>query len=182
MNRLAILFLFFSIPLFSIAQSNNGTQLPRLTKMPIGQSGCSAYFPKGMPEFELSKSEDGSDVYTSEAEVEGFYFACITVKFLEPFSDAAPQELENLLISYLDFLQSQFSVTEAAGAGKGNTLESSPNARGVIDYWQDAEDTHYVVKGWVNPRALGIMLIYGLTDYPHYNLQQMYLDGFRFPE
>ena len=150
--------------------------------MDIGQSGCSAYFPEGMPDFELSKSEDGADVYTSEVAVDGFMFGCIAVKFVEPFTDSSPEEMEGLLISYMEYLKSHFEITASAGVGKGHTLESSPDARGVLDYWEDAEKTQFAVKGWVNQRALGVMIIYGPIEYPNFNLQQMYLDGFRFRE
>ncbi len=88
--------------------------------------------------------------------------------------------MEDLLIGYMAYLHEQFGITEAVGVGKGHTLESAPGARGVIDYWKDADGVQYAVKGWVNQQALGILMVYGLTEYPHFNLQQLYLDGFRF--
>ena len=182
MKSFATLLAALILPMLLSAQSEETVKVPRLSKMAIGQSGCAAYFPEGMPEFELSKSEDGADVYTSDMEVDGFRFACITVKFVEPFTDSSPEELEELLIGYLEYLQSQFDIASSAGVGRGHTLESAPDARGVLDYWEDSEETQYAVKGWINQRALGIMLIYGESEYPHFNLQQMYLDGFRFGE
>ncbi len=174
---LALLFL----PFLLAAQTETTVKVPRLSKKEIGQSGCSAYFPEGISDFELTKSEDGSDVYTGEVEVDGGYlFSCITVKFGEPFTDSSPEEMEELLISYMEFLQTNFEITDAAGVGKGHTLESAPDARGVIDYWEDDEGIQFAVKGWVNQKALGIMFVYGMGEYPHFNLQQMYLDGFRF--
>ena len=182
MKSIATWFGFLFIPFFLAAQTEETVKVPRLTKMAIGQSGCSAYFPQGMPDFNLSKSEDSSEVYTSEVEVDGYLFSCITVKFGMPFTDTAPEDLETLLISYMDFLKTNFNITTSAGVGRGHTLESAPDARGVIDFWEDADSLHYAVKGWVNEKYLGIMFIYGEDDYPHLNLQQMYLDGFRFGE
>ncbi len=150
--------------------------------MAIGQSGCSAYFPEGMPEFTLQKSEDGADVYTSELDVDGYLFGCITVRFTEPFSDSSPEELEDLLIGYLDYLEESFDIYDSVGVGRGHTLECCPSARGVIDYWDDLDDNHFAVKGWINQNNIGILFIAGEGDYPHFNLQQMYLDGFRFGE
>lgn len=181
MKIVATCIAFLFLPFLLAAQTEATVKVPRLSKTAIGESGCSAYFPEGMPDFELTKSEDGSDVYTGEVEVDGGYlFSCITVKFGEPFTDSSPEEMEELLISYMEFLQTNFEITDAAGVGKGHTLESDPDARGVIDYWDDDEGIHFAVKGWVNQKALGIMLIYGKGEYPHFNLQQMYLDGFRF--
>jgi hypothetical protein len=178
MKYLATWLVFAFLPVFLLAQSD----VPRLSKMPIGESGCSAYFPEGMPAFEASKSEDGADVYTSEMELGEYRFGCIAVKFAEPFTDSSPEEMEDLLISYLDFLKEQFEITDAIGYGKGHLQDGHPDVRGVIDYWQDAEETQFAIKGWVNQRYLGIMFIYGATEYPIFNVQQMYLDGFRFGE
>jgi hypothetical protein len=180
MKNLAICLTFLLSPLFLASQTETSKKVPRLVKKAIGQSGCSAYFPEGIGDFELSKSEDGADVYTGEAAVDGFHFACITVKFAEPFADSSPEEMEELLISYMDFLKTQFGITASAGVGRGHSLESAPDARGAIDYWEDAESTQFAVKGWVNQRALGILVLYGPTEYPNFNLQQLYLDGFRF--
>lgn len=166
------------MPSFLLAQ----TDAPRLSKMPIGNSGCSAYFPSGMPAFEASKSEDSSDVYTSEMEVGEYRFGCIAVKFAAPFTDSSPEEMEDLLVSYLDFLKEQFGVTSSVGYGKGHLQDGHPEVRGVIDYWEDADKTQFAVKGWVNQQYLGIMFIYGATEYPIFNVQQLYLDGFRFGE
>jgi len=178
MKYLVNCLVFAFLPVFLLAQ----TDVPRLSKMPIGESGCSAYFPSGMPAFEASKSEDGADVYTSEMEVGEYRFGCIAVKFSEPFSDSSPEELEELLISYMDYLKEQFGITSSAGYGKGHLQEGLPDVRGVLDYWQDAEKTQFAIKGWVNQHYLGIMFVYGATEYPIFNVQQMYLDGFRFGE
>lgn len=177
-------FIAFSIAFLTsillAAQSAPSTPIPKLVKKTIGQSGCSAYCPEGMPDFELSQSEDSSDVYTSEIEVNGFFYSCIAVKFKEPFTDSSPEELEALLMSYLEYLEDQFKVIWTAGAGNGHLLESAPDARGVLNYWKDIEGTQFAVKGWVSQKALGVMILYGEEEYPNLNLQQMYLNGFRF--
>jgi len=154
---------------------------PRLEKKVIGNSGCFGYFPKDMPDFEVSYSEDGAAVFTSEIEVGEHNFSCITVKFKDPFVDSDREDMQELLISYLDFLQSQFGVTGTAGYGKGHTLESNPNATGILDYWEDADGLQYAVKGWVDQSYMGINFIYGKEDYPFFSLQEMFLNGFRFP-
>ncbi len=182
MKSFATLLTALILPILLSAQSEETLKVPRLSKMDIGQSGCSGYFPEGMPKFVLEKSEDGADVYTSELEVDGYLFGCITVQFTEPFSDSSPEELEELLIGYLDYLEEAFDIYDSVGVGRGHTLESCPSARGVIDYWDDLDENHFAVKGWVNQKYIGVMFIAGEAEYPHFNLQQMYLDGFRFGE
>ncbi len=79
---IATCFFLLLFPLFLVSQTEASTKVPRLVKKAIGESGCYAYFPAGMGDFELSKSEDGADVYTGEVAVDGFRFACIAVKFV----------------------------------------------------------------------------------------------------
>jgi hypothetical protein len=87
-----------------------------------------------------------------------------------------------MITSYLDFLQGQFGITGAAGYGKGHTMETAPNAIGVIDYWEDAEGLQYAVKSWCDGDFLSVMILYGAGEYPIFNAQEMFLNGFRFPE
>lgn len=166
------------LPVFLLAQ----TDVPRLSKMPIGESGCSGYFPEGMPAFEASKSDDGADVYTAQMELGDHLFGCIAVKFAEPFTESEPDEMEELLLTYLNFLQEQFEITSSVGYGLGHLQEAVPDARGVIDYWENDDGYKYAIKGWVNQKYLGFLYIGGFDDYPIFNVQQMYLDGFRFGE
>lgn len=155
--------------------------VPQLSKTVIGNSGCSAYLPQGFPEFEVSFSEDSSLVYVSEMGIGNYYFGCITVKFAEPFdASVSGDEFEELLIAYMAFLENSLDITGAAGIGRGHRLESSPDARGVIDYWEDEAGNHYAVKGWANAKNLGVLYITGPDEYPYFNLQKMFLDGFRF--
>ncbi len=153
---------------------------PRLVKTVIGDSGCSAYLPAGMPEFEHSKSEDDADVYTSEMELDNFVFGCIAVKFTAPFTDSGSDDLEDLLIAYMDYLQGAFEITSAAGYGRGHTLDAYPNARGVLDYWEDGEKNQFAVMGWIDQSHLGFLYIGGAKEYPLFNVQEMYLKGWRF--
>lgn len=156
-------------------------QVPRFSKYQINQTGRYVYLPADPGEFEVAKSEDGSDVYTREVTSNEFNFAIIMVNFADgAMEEQSPEDLEEVLTSYLDFLQTQFGVTDAAGYGRGHTMESNPNARGVIDYWQDSDSLQYAVKGWVDKETLAVLLLYGKGDYPYFNAQEMFLNGFRF--
>ncbi len=175
-NILAMLFLAFGISL--LAQS----PIPRLSKQSIGTSGCYAYFPADMPDFEKSLSEDGSVVFVSEVEISSdFQVGCITVQFSEPMPNE--DDLWDALVeNYLAYLQQQLGITAAAGLGAGHTLESNPEAQGYIDYWQDADGLDYAVKAWINDKYLALMFITGPDDELNYNFKEMYLNGFRFPD
>jgi hypothetical protein len=176
MNRYAFLLLFLAAGILTYAQS-----VPRFAKYDIAETGCKVYLPSDPDEFELTLSEDKSQVYTGEVTHEEFNFAVILVKFSEPIGDDA--DIKNdMITSYLDFLQTQFGVTGSAGYGLGHTLESAPNAVGVIDYWEDSDGLQYAVKSWCDGDYLAVMILYGAEEYPIFNVQEMFLNGFRFPE
>ena len=155
-------------------------QVPRFTKYEIGDSGAAAYFP-GEPEFSVTYSEDSSKVYMADVEVDSFLFSIIAIDFKESIGDDKTLN-EELLISYLDYLQSSFAIVSAAGYGRGHTTEYNPEAVGVIDYWADDTGTQVQVKGWVDGNNMAVMLIIGPGEYPIFNVSQMFLNGYRFPE
>jgi len=172
--HISLLLLFFTQ-----AFGQEDYKAPRLRKVAISNSGCYAYLPSDDIEVDLSYSEDSAAVYTTDFSDGDYHFAVIVVQLNGVVLESA-EDKTKMLEGYMDFLQTQFAIVSAAGYGEGHTIESEPNAVGVIDYWLDEDDDHWEVKGWANANTLGIMMIYGANDYPIFNIQQMYLDGFRF--
>ncbi|MEY3443791.1 MAG: hypothetical protein RLZZ519_2072 [Bacteroidota bacterium] len=176
MKRLSILSLL--IVLTSVVWSQS---VPRFAKYDIAETGCKVYLPEDPGEFEMSLSEDNSEVFTGEVTHNDFNFGVILVKFSEPIGKDK-ETMNDMITSYLDFLQTQFGVTGSAGYGLGHTLESAPDAVGVIDYWEDADGLQYAIKSWCDGDFLAVLMLYGAEEYPIFNAQQMFLEGFRFPE
>ncbi|TXI84651.1 MAG: hypothetical protein E6Q38_01625 [Crocinitomicaceae bacterium] len=161
------------------AQETEDFHAPRYAKQAIGQSGVSVYLPQTEDlGIELSLSEDSSEVYTVDVEESGYHYAGIVVKLYGTTLESA-EERESLLIDYMDFLMSTFNITEVVGYGKGHTLESNPDAVGVIDYWYDDEDV-WAVKGWATKTHLVILMLYGADEYPSITSQSLFLNGVRF--
>lgn len=154
--------------------------VPRFSRTDVPGCGCALYTPAGFAFEAPTKSEDASDVWTGDSTVDSWHFGAVVVKFAGP-AEGADEELEALLIGYLDFLKTQLSVVKSAGVGRGHTQEAYPKARGVIDYWEDKDGDSWAVKGWVDANRLAVLFVYGKGDYPIPNAQQMFLDGFRFP-
>lgn len=155
-------------------------KVPRLVKKTLENTGCSAYFPNDEElVLELSYSEDSSKVYTGEVYSGDHHFAIILVK-LNDMELQNKEEKESIMVNYLDYLQENFSIESAAGYGKGHTMESDPDAVGVIDYWEDVDGDQWAVKAWANKKFLAVLMLYGPIEYPLFNVQQLFLDGFRF--
>lgn len=153
--------------------------VPRFMKYSVLETGCSYYLPDSI-DFELALSEDGAKVITGEVLFGDYYFSTITVEFVEG-TILSEEDKSILLESYLEYLMTSYDITESAGFGRGHTLDSAPSAIGIIDYWVDSEGTQFAVKGWCNETHLAVLCIYGSEAYPHFNAQQIFLDGFRFP-
>lgn len=175
--------IFLILPLFLVgtlrAQSADFTP-PRLVKTAIGASGCHAYLPDDAEiAFDVSYSPDSSVVYTGDFASGDFHYAVIVVKLNNMVLETL-EEKQAMLTSYLDFLQSEFSITESAGYGMGHTLTAYPDATGVLDYWEDADLDEWTVKAWADGSTMAVMAVYGATDYPSYSALEVYLNGFRF--
>ncbi len=151
------------------------------SKYPVNQSGRYAFFPLDPGGFDVTKSEDGSDVYTGEVLYDDTYYSIIMVDFADDVIRAEDDKemMQALLIDYLKFLESQFGIATAKGYETGKTHEINADAIGVLDYWEDAETTQFVVKGWINKKSLAVMIIYG-SYLPEQNVQDKFLNGFRF--
>lgn len=178
MKKSLFMFAFAGLCLMVQAQ-----EVPRFAKYPVGETGCMVYLPAAPEGFEVNDSEDGSQVYTAEVTQGGFNWSVIVVEFKEPLGETVDKESNaDLLAGYMDFLQAQLGITGSAGYGRGHSLESHEDATGLIDYWEDAEGLQYAVKGWIDNYHLAVLVLYGKEEYPIYNAQDMFLNGFRFPE
>jgi hypothetical protein len=175
MRNLALLVL---LGLASIVQAQTA---PRFVKTPIGDSGCSLYLPGKPDPVDVSFSPDSSVVYTIETldSTSGKYFHFGTILVNLNGMELAGME-EDMLESYMDYLQQAFEIVESAGYGRGHTLSTHPTAKGVIDYWEDATGDQWAVKGWAAESTLFVMFVYGPENYPNYNVVDMFFNGARF--
>ena len=163
--------------IFLLLLSGGLTHGQSLKKYPIGNSGCSAYI-YCAPKFDISKSQDSSQVYTGECAQDGINYGIICVKLLNPLTDLTMAE--NLIINYADHLKGTFDITKSAGYGKGYRMNNNEQTRGIIDYWQDAEKNNWKIKAWTDGQYIGFLYAYSLKELPETKIN-VFLDGFRIP-
>ncbi|MBK7029929.1 MAG: hypothetical protein IPH45_12270 [Bacteroidales bacterium] len=125
-----------------------------------------------------SFSPDSSKVYTLESLDEaGNTFSIIVVDLAV---ELPGEEVENILISYLDYLKEQFGVLSSAGYGKGHKLDTHASAKGINDFWSSQEDD-ISVKAWGDPNFLAVMMVFSEKGKDVTSRSQAFFNGFRFP-
>jgi hypothetical protein len=154
-------------------------QTPRFSKYEINQTGYFCYFPGNPGNFEVQTSEDGLKIYLGETSVSDCKYGLILVILEYNFETSTKEELQDLLISYMDHLKTSYEISGEAGYSKGHTMDSNPNAQGIIDFWENSAGLQYAVKGWIDKNALCFLYISG-KELPYINYQNLFLNGFRF--
>jgi hypothetical protein len=168
--------LLTAVIFFSISALN--AQAPAtFKKHSISNSGCAVYN-YCEPKYKLDYSTDSSRVFTGECVNGDFTYGVICIRLLNPVTDLAMAE--DLMIAYSDFLKNSFSITKAAGYGKGHRLNNNENTRGIIDYWEDAENDKWKIKAWTDGKFIGFMYVYGKKELPESKVN-VFLDSFRLP-
>ncbi len=150
-------------------------------KYPVESTGCMVYLPAPPGEWTAEKSVDSSDVYTATVESEGMVFDAIVVQFKEPFTNLSAEEKEDILVSYLDYLQDAIGVYMSDGYEKGQSLSGFPNVTGIADYWEFDDGTQGKVKGWISDTHLAVLVVSADDDPSGNTATDTFLDGFRFP-
>ncbi len=164
----------------NFAQSDDEFHAPRFVKYPVGESGASVYFPESEDlVFDLSYSEDSSKIFTGDVPAGDFHYALILVQF-EGFTFDTEEERDALLVSYLDHLQSTYSIVSSAGYGKGHRLARDESAEGIIDFWLDEDGDEWSVKAWVKPTGIAVMCIYGPESFPNPSVSEFFFNGITF--
>jgi hypothetical protein len=150
-----------------------------LRKYNIDDTGCSLYMFCDPGKFAILYSEDSSAIYTAECKADSVFYAvfCVKLKASLPAGD----EAENMMISYLDYLKSEFKIKSTAGYGKGHRMDKKPDVRGVIDYWQDEDEDDWKIKAWTDGKFIAVMYILGTGKLDFNAKHDVFLNGFRFP-
>lgn len=175
MKQLLLSLILFTASCAAFAQST-----PRFAKYPIKETGAFAYFPSE-PQWEISVSPDGSAIYTGEVIHDNHNYGMILVKVSEDLG-ADSLVWESTMTAYMEFLNaSVFEFTETVPIGYGHHLDSHPKAIGAIEYGVDKDKSEFKVKGWADNRFIAIMYVGNIKDM-NTNFQELFLNGFRFPQ
>lgn len=169
--RIIIFILFFSL----IGTTSHAQSLKKYT---ISNSGCTVYMFCDPGKFSVSKSEDGSDVYTGKCTREKLTIGVICVKLKDKITNL--DDAQSLVIAYLDYLKQQFEVKAAVGYGKGNQLNNNEKTIGVVDFWEDKDGNKIKIRGWTDGAYIGVLYGVSQEELPDTKLN-VFLESFRMP-
>ena len=152
-----------------------------IKKYSIGDSKCQAYFFCNPGEAGKTYTPDSAIVYQMSCEFDSLESGLICVDLRS--ASMKLDDAETLMITYIDYLKTVFKVKSALGYGYGHTMDSYPNARGVIDQWEDETGSTIKIKSWTNGRYIGFLFVSGSAKKidANFNKINAYLNGFRFP-
>lgn len=149
-----------------------------LKKFAIEGTGCS-FSSYCDTKFTLDYSSDSSKVYTGECKLGDISYGVICVQLLNPIADLTAAE--DMMIAYLDYLKTTFSIDKAIGYNKGHRLNKDENTRGIADQWVDSENDKWRIKIWTNGSFIGFVYAYSSKEIPELKVST-FLNEFRFPE
>lgn len=167
----SILFLFLLFSMMAKAQS--------LKKYPIDDSGCSVYMFCQPGDFTKSYGVDSSAIYSAECELDSVTYGLICIRIKNPVQTG--KDAEDLLLRFLDNLKESLEIKSSVGYGKGHIMEKKPDAQGIIDYWKDAENTEWKIKGWIDGKILAVLYVFKANSIDEQPRHNVFLNGFRFP-
>ena len=173
--------LFILLLLPSIVWAQTQRKTPRFVKTPVAETGCFVYVPQvdQANPFDMTLSPDSAKVYHGDFLFDSIHYEVITV-CLKNMSLKNTEEKETLIKAYLDYLKPNFHISQSAGYGLGQHLAGQDQVSGILDYWTDEMQEDYVVKAWADETKLAVLLLHGPKPLPVLEVQQTFLNGFRF--
>lgn len=146
-------------------------------KYSIGNSGCTIYLPNDPGTFNPSFTKSGDLMYFSETKEAHVTYGSVTILLKNPTDNLA--EAEKGLAKFIQTLQKSYDIDHTTGLSLGHLQRGNSQARGIVDYWQDAAEVDWKIKGWTNGSIMSVVYASDITDLPVEKLD-MYLDSFRF--
>ena len=146
-------------------------------KYSIGHSGCTLLLPNDPGSFNPNFTKNGDLMYVAETKEAHVTYGCITIILKDPTANMA--EAEKNLARFMQTLQKSYDIEYTTGLSLGHLQRGASQVRGIIDYWQDAAEVDWKLKGWTNGRMLSVSYVSNITDLPTEKMD-MYLDSFRF--
>jgi len=156
-----------------------GAQNQQLKSYPVDKTDYSALFPANPGKAEVSLSDNELEVFSLEVEFNADRYGLVMVLLQDKFTNSDKETLENLLISYMEFMKLANDITSSIGYIKGQVNASNTNATGIQDFWEDESGAQWAVRGWIDNNVLAVLFIHS-TKPESLQVNYTFLDGFNF--
>jgi hypothetical protein len=147
----------------------------------LGNSGAQLYFESEPQPFMVGEKEDGSNVYTMEAQTDSLTQGVIYVELASYHSDETDQML--ILKQVMQSLKKVYTLENTNDVRKKPKLITDerhyPNMQGISEVWgARGEDYQIYVHGWVDKAHVVVLYTYGQQALL---FQRTFFQSFRLP-
>lgn len=136
----------------------------------IRNTGCSVSL---LQNFDSCTTAFGDKLYCSKFSEKKVGYGIICIKLKQCYET---EEAKELLGNYINKLKGSFSIVH--NTGLQNCTGRNPVTT-MIDYWRDAEEKDWKVKGYTNGKVMAVLYVknIGLAETKK---QEFFLDSFKF--
>lgn len=175
---------------------------PKFTRVSIGESGCTAYFPAPAIVDPPDTLDENTISYYVSASFEKHSYGLRMIRILNPLpetvaldenpesenSESSENEfhsqdsLKNLALYWISEWQ-QLTMTHSSGAEQQNQHPRYPDITGWQDVWVSEDEKVYKsVQIWLHPTCIVQLEISGRTEFEDEIVKGIFFRGVHFPE
>ncbi len=164
---------------FIVACTSLPAQTPQFKTYQVDNTGYFALFPANPGIAEVTMSDNELKAYSLEVEYASEHYGLVLILLEDKFAQSDRETLQNLLISYMEFMKMSYDISSSIGYIKGQVNITNPTAMGIQDFWEDQNGLQWAVRGWVTNEALAVLYVH--SDLPQSTyVPYEFLDGFVF--
>jgi hypothetical protein len=141
----------------------------------IGDTGCSVLLSSGTGTFDFSQTSSGDKLYFNEFCDNNVHYGIICIELIDDYDI---DEAESLLQNYVSKLKKPFVIMHHTGFESAIDWNTR-NSRAFVDYWQDAGQNDWKVKGYTNGKIMAILYVQNINKLD-VKMQDQFLDSFHF--
>jgi hypothetical protein len=140
----------------------------------IGNTGCSALLLSNN-DIDMTRTASGDQLYCTEFIDNKVTYGMICIILQQEYN---MDEAVALLKNYINKLKGPFYILHNTGL-KNSIDWNSTASRAVVDYWQDANQRDWKLKGYTDGKVMTVLYVKNISDVT-VEKQDLFLDSFHF--
>ena len=140
----------------------------------IGDTGCSALLLSGN-DIDMTWTASGDQLHCTEFTENKVTYGIICIKLQQEYE---MDEAIALLKNYINKLKGPFYILHNIGL-KNSVDWNSTTSRVFVDYWQDAYQKDWKLKGYTDGNVMAVLYVKNISEVT-VEKQDLFLDSFHF--